>query len=199
MRKLWKHGPSPAMIVACLALLIALGGTGVAAVNQLGRNSVGPAQLQFGAVTNPKIRNNAVTSAKVRNRSLLRSDFAPGQLPAGPVGPQGPQGPQGPAGAQGPAGVIGAITVRTESVSVVDTAEDGLFNTARIQRNCQGTERAISAGTSWGDDGSDLALVTQELEPSLNAQNQVVGFVAVGGNDTGESSTFTVHVLCYTP
>ena len=32
-------------------------------------------------MTNPKIKNAAVTSAKVANRSLLRADFAPGQLP----------------------------------------------------------------------------------------------------------------------
>jgi hypothetical protein len=171
----------------------------VAAVSQLARNSVGPAQLQFGAVTNPKIRSNAVTSAKVRNRSLLRVDFAPGQLPAGPTGPQGPAGPGGPGGAAGPPGVIGAITVRTNSVSVVDGTVDGVWNSARVTRNCDGNERAISAGTSWGDDDADLRLVTQEIEPLLNAQNQVVGFVAVGGNDTGESSNFTVHVLCYTP
>ena len=54
-------------------------------------------------------------------------------------------------------------------------------------------------GTSWGDDDADLELYTKELEPQLNAQNQVIGFVAVGGNDTGESSTFTVYALCYTP
>jgi hypothetical protein len=200
MRKLLRRRPSPAMVVACIALLVALGGTSVAAVSQLGRNSVGPRQLQFGAVTNPKIRNNAVTSAKVRNRSLLRADFAAGQLPAGPTGPQGPAGPAGPAGAAGPPGVIGAITVRTNSGSVVDATEgDGIFNTARVTQNCSGNERAISAGTSWGDDGNDLALVTQELEPALNPQNQVIGFVAVGGNDTGESSNFTLHVFCYTP
>jgi hypothetical protein len=187
------------MVVACLALLVALGGTSVAAVNQLvPRNSVGTAQLQFGAVSGPKIRNNAITSAKVRNRSLLSIDFARGQLPAGPTGPQGPAGPAGAAGPQGPAGVIGAITVRTNAVSVVDGA-DAVPDSERVQRNCEGNERAISAGTSWGDDDSDLRLYTQELEPVLNAQNQVVGFTAVGGNDTGESSTFTVHVLCYTP
>ncbi len=83
MRKLWNRRPSPAMVVACVALLVALGGTSVAAVSQLARNSVGPAQLQFGAVTNPKIRSNAVTSAKVRNRSLLRADFASGAAPGG--------------------------------------------------------------------------------------------------------------------
>ena len=198
MRKLLRR-PSPAMIVACLALLVALGGTSVAAVSQVARNSVGTPQLRNNAVTNPKIRNNAINSAKVANRSLLRSDFAPGQLPAGPVGPQGPAGPAGPAGAAGPAGVVGPITVRTNVVTVVDGAFDGNFNTGRVRQDCQGNERAISAGTSWGDDGADLELVTQELEPKLNAQNQVIGFEAVGGNDTGESSNFTVHVLCYTP
>jgi hypothetical protein len=85
-------------------------------------------------------------------------------------------------------------------VSVPDTtANDGSYQSRRIGRDCQGNERAISAGTSWGDDGNNLRLVTQELEPVLNPQNQVVGFVAVGANDTGQSSTYTVHVLCYTP
>ena len=189
------------MIVACLALLVALGGTSVAAVNQLGRNTVDTPQLVNGAVTNPKLRNNAVNSSKVANRSLLRSDFAPGPLPAGPVGPQGPAGPTGAAGAAGaagPAGVIGAITLRSNSVTVVDTGATPL-QSGRVQRLCEGNERAISGGTSWGDDGADLDLVTQELEPKLNAQNQVIGFEAVGGNNTGESSTFTVYALCYTP
>jgi hypothetical protein len=201
MKKLLSRRPSPAMVVACLALIVALGGTSVAAVSQLvPRNSVGPRQLQFGAVTGPKIRNNAVTSAKVANRSLLRADFAPGQLPAGPTGPAGPAGPTGAAGPAGAAGVIGAITVRTASASVDGgVAEDGAYNTARVTRLCEGTERAISAGTSWSDDAAGRELVTGELEPQLNAQNQVVGFLAVGGNDSGNTSTFTVHVLCYTP
>jgi hypothetical protein len=95
----WIHRPSPAMIVACAALLVALGGTSVAAVTQLvPRNSVGTAQLRNNAVATAKIRNNAVTTAKVRNRSLRAVDFAVGQIPAGPAGPTGPAGPAGPAG-----------------------------------------------------------------------------------------------------
>ena len=202
MRKLLRR-PSPAMVVACLALLVALGGTSVAAVNQLGRNTVGAPQLKNGAVTNPKIRNNAVNSSKVANRSLLRVDFAPGQLPAGPVGPQGPAGPAGAAGAAGaagPAGVIGAITVRTSS-ALVDggIAENGAYSSVRVTRLCDSNERAISAGTSWSDDAAGRELMTGELEPRLNAQNQVIGFLGVGLNDSGNDSTFTVHVLCYTP
>ena len=188
------------MVVACVALLVALSGTGMAAATQLARNSVGTPQLKDGAVANAKIKNNAVNSAKVAARSLLRSDVAPGQLPAGPVGPQGPAGPQGAAGPAGPAGVIGAITVRTAS-KLVDggTAENGAYNSERVTASCQGNERAISAGTSWSDDALGRELMTGELEPQLNAQNQVVGFLGVGLNDSGNGSTFTVHVLCYTP
>jgi hypothetical protein len=187
------------MIVACLALLVALGGTGMAAATQLAKNSVGTAQLKDGAVTNPKIKNSAINSAKVANKSLLRSDFAPGQLPAGPTGPQGPAGPAGAAGPAGPAGVIGAITVRTASVVVDGGTENGAYNSARVTRLCEGNERAISAGTSWSTDAAGRELMTGEFEPQLNAQNQVIGFLAVGLNDSGTDSTFTVHSFCYTP
>ena len=190
------------MVVACLALLVALGGTSMAAT-QLARNSVGTPQLKDRAVSNSKIRNNAVNSAKVAARSLLRSDFAPGQLPAGPVGPQGPAGPAGAAGAAGPAGpagVIGAITDRTASVvvdgGIISNAE---YNSARVTSLCSGNERAISGGTDWSTDASGRELMTGELEPLKNPQGQVIGFLAVGLNDSGTASTFTVHALCYTP
>ena len=81
--------PSPAMAVACVALAVALGGTGYAAI-KLPRNSVGSTQLKA----------NAVTSAKVKDRSLAAKDFG-GSLPRGPRGVEGPRGATGPAGADG--------------------------------------------------------------------------------------------------
>ena len=89
-----------------------MGGTGYALT--LPKNSVGSKQ----------IRKNAVTGAKVKARTLRASDFARGQLPAGPSGAPGapgatgPTGPAGPAGAkgapgvQGVPGVVGAVTVQ---------------------------------------------------------------------------------------
>jgi hypothetical protein len=47
--------PSPALIVACLALIVALGGTSYA-VSQLPDNSVGTRQLKDGAVSAAKLR-----------------------------------------------------------------------------------------------------------------------------------------------
>jgi hypothetical protein len=191
------------MVVACLALLVALGGTGMAAATQLAKNSVGTAQLKDAAVTNSKITNNAVNSAKVASKSLLRSDFAPGQLPAGPTGPQGPAGPAGPAGAAGaagPAGVIGAITVRSQSIAISGgVGENASYNTGEIQSLCASNERAISGGTGWSDSNPGLELWTQRLTPVLNGSNQVIGFLGSGGNDSGQSSTFIVYSLCYTP
>jgi hypothetical protein len=103
--------PSPAMVVACTALLFAMTGAGYAA-GVVGPNSVGPKQL----------KKNSVTSAKVKNRSLLAVDFKAGQLPQGPKGDPGTPGAPGAPGQPGPAGpgaqwatVSGAGTILRQS------------------------------------------------------------------------------------
>lgn len=70
------HRPSPALVVACLALLLVLGGTGIAAVASVPNNSVGTAQLRNNAVTAPKIASNAVTSAKIPSNAVTASKIA---------------------------------------------------------------------------------------------------------------------------
>jgi hypothetical protein len=104
------------MVVAFIALLVALGGTGYAA-QQLKSNSVGSKQLKNNAVTTKKIKNGAVNSNKVRNGSLDTNDFKSGQLPAGPQGPRGAEGPrgvEGARGAQGPQGPAGTALAYAE-------------------------------------------------------------------------------------
>lgn len=118
MRRLRRFRPSPAMIVASLALLVGLAGTSVAAVNALPRSSVGTLQL----------KNNAVISAKVKNHSLLRSDFANGQLPRGPQGPQGAQGPSGPPGAAGVAAPGYIAQVLTQTGNTATTTNSTSYN-----------------------------------------------------------------------
>lgn len=69
--------PSPAMVVAVIALIAALTGTAFAA---LGKNTVGSRQLKRKAVTTGKIANNAVNGQKVANRSLTGADINLGAL-----------------------------------------------------------------------------------------------------------------------
>ena len=59
-----RRRPSPAMVVACLALAVSLSGVGYAAT-VLPKNSVGT----------PQLKKNAVIAAKVLNGSLLAADF----------------------------------------------------------------------------------------------------------------------------
>jgi hypothetical protein len=72
-----------ANVTATLALFVALGGTGYAAL-QLPRNSVGSKQIRRAAVHSSEIRNHAV---KVRDISLGARESLRGQ--PGPPGPAG--------------------------------------------------------------------------------------------------------------
>jgi hypothetical protein len=72
--------PSPALVIALIALFFALAGTGYA-VSRLPKNSV--------------------TSVQVKDHSLLSRDFKAGQIPRGPQGLQGVPGPTGPQGDKG--------------------------------------------------------------------------------------------------
>ncbi len=116
------------MVVASISLLVALGGTSVAAVNQLAANSVGTSQLKSNAVTTPKIKNsavnaskiasnavvaakiasnavvaakiagNAVTNAKIANGTIQPADLSAAAKTSGPPGAAGATGPTGPVG-----------------------------------------------------------------------------------------------------
>lgn len=69
--------PSPAMVVACIALLLVLGGVSGAAVTQAPpKNSVGTAQLKNNAVTSAKIKNNAVVAAKIASNAVGAAKIA---------------------------------------------------------------------------------------------------------------------------
>jgi hypothetical protein len=77
VRRITRHAPSPAMVVASAALLIALTGTSIAAVEaSVPKNSVGSAQLKNNAVTAAKIASNAVTSAKIASNAVTGAKIA---------------------------------------------------------------------------------------------------------------------------
>jgi hypothetical protein len=158
MSRLLGHRPSPAMIVALIALFIAMGGTGYAAI-KLPANSVGSKQ----------IKANAVVSSKIKNGTISRSDLAPGALLKGPQGipgPQGPQGLQGVAGPQGPQGPEGPPAVTT-----IDVVNSGGAVPSPVETMCPAGEIATGGG---GVTGASAALT--ESRPILDADQFPVGW-----------------------
>ena len=176
--------PSPALVVACIALGVSLAGTSVAAVSQLAPNSVGTAQLRNGAVTNAKIRNRAVTSAKVANRSLLRADFAPGQLPAGPTGPQGPAGPAGAAGPAGPPGLSNVERIEKSSPAVSTTTRTEFLACPTGKRLVGGGARLVG--------GSPRVAILSSFPDNDNTWRATAGETTANAGNY----TLTVFAIC---
>jgi len=88
--------PSPALVVAFIALFVAGAGTATAARlisgKQIRNNSVTGTDIRNNSVTGTDIRNNSLGNRDVKNGSLLLRDFKSGQVPAGPQGRAGRNG-----------------------------------------------------------------------------------------------------------
>ena len=92
---------SYANVVASLALFVALGGTGYAAITITGKN------VKDASLTGRDVKNSSLTGTDVKNGSLLTQDFKAGQLPAGPAGAPGAPGATGQKGDKGDPGEPG--------------------------------------------------------------------------------------------
>jgi hypothetical protein len=90
--------------VSVIALFIALGGAGYAAMRPP-KNSVGSAQIKKAAITGVKIKDGSIGSADLS--PAVRAQLDKAGTP-GAVGSQGPPGPQGTAGSMGTNGAPGS-------------------------------------------------------------------------------------------
>jgi hypothetical protein len=202
------------MVVASVALLVALGGTSVAAVSQLAANSVGTSQLKSNAVTTPKIKNsavnasklasnavvtaklagNAVTNAKIANGTIQPADLSAAAKTSGPAGPAGPPGPAGPAGA---AAAKGWASVDSNGTLVRNRSA------ASAQRNGTGQYQVIfsqdvtgcSYQVSRGGPGTGLSLgeITAGQLPNVAAGVRI--FTANSAGALADTAFF-VAVIC---
>jgi hypothetical protein len=175
MRRISLRRPSPAMVVACVALVVALGGTSYATVLQVPKSSVGTAQLKTGAVTTKKIASNAITAAKVRNGSLLKADFRAGQLPAGPTGPQGPAGAPG----------LSAV----ERVEVTSPSTSTTSKSAQIA--CPSGKRLMGGGARVNGGIPEVSLTA-----SFPDNDNIYRATAVENDTFNPAWTLTVYAIC---
>jgi hypothetical protein len=176
--------PSPAMVVACLALFVALTGTSVAVVNVLPKNSVGTAQL----------KKDAVVSSKIKDASLKAVDFAAGQLPKGATGPTGATGAAGPKGEVGPKGDSGANAALSGIVRTVVGSAIGPNTLSNVVAPCLADEIAI-AGGGWTTGAPSVEPVLRTSAPS--GGNPPVSWTAVMSTyGSSGTATLTAFVVC---
>jgi hypothetical protein len=134
-----------ANVTSMAAVMIALGGTSYAAV-ALPKNSVSSKQIKAKAVKNSDLGANSVTTDKVKDGSLLKTDFAANQLPAGP---KGNTGSTGLTGAPGPAGVIGSVVVHRTDVALPAGAGVGVAGASTSGfATCAAGEKLIGGSAS---------------------------------------------------
>jgi hypothetical protein len=167
MSLLRKHRPSPAMIVALVALFVAMGGTGYAVTN-LPKRSVGPAQLRKNAVRAEHIKAGSISAAKLAKSTLnsLRSPVAAPSLASGAAA----------------AGAASGSTSADGRVAYADKA--GFADRAALADRATTADRAATAGTAAA---ADSAAVADSAKLAENASR-------LGGKPVAEFVTSdTVH------
>lgn len=115
--------PSPAMAIACVALLIALGGTAAAS---------------SGLINGAQIKNHSIGASKLTATavSYLR----------GHVGPRGAVGPAGPAGAAGAAGGFDPSKVVYVNGPATDLPANAAAGAQTLTATCPAGMKAIGGG-----------------------------------------------------
>lgn len=194
--------PSPAMVVACVALSVALGGTSYAAIRVSGKN------VRDGSLTGRDIKNNSVASADVKNGGLLSKDFKAGQLPAGPTGPAGPQGPGGGTGPPGASGATKVVVRKGANVTVPNEGPDAGSVVRDAFVSCLAGERATGGGiqSAQGDINpagaySTYALVSRTSQESGTPTGWFARAVNRSGTTAGggSPSVLNAYVICSSP
>jgi hypothetical protein len=167
------------MIVACVALVVALGGVSYAA-GVLPSNSVGAKQIKKRAVTLTKISPAA--------RSALTGQK--GEAGAtGPAGPTGQQGATGPAGAPGPKGDPGLSNLHV--VKATDTL--AIDETKFIKADCPPGERATGGGI---DAGHENVRTRTNGPETFGFDTTPVGWVGGFTNRSAQQQTVFVIAIC---
>ena len=160
MRKLFARRPSPAMVVAFVALLAAVGGTAAALP---GKNTVDSGDIRKGAVKRSDIARNAVNGRKVANGSITGKDVKESTL-----------GKVGRAETANTAGTVGGVTFRPFRYANDGTGAEELildFGGLTMTASCNLDVLSLTAGSKVPD--AELGGYTVEAdEPGpTGAQN----------------------------
>jgi hypothetical protein len=191
--------PSPALVVAFVALGVGLGGTSYA-VTRLPDSSVGTEQLKTKAVTRSRIRDSAIVSAKVAKDALTGADIAERSLGTVPSATRA-------ADAQHAA--------QADHATAADHASSAAVLDLVIYRAAPGSVEAAAPATDTTPGSTTEATATARCDPGQHAtgggvQVEEGSGLVIGDNFPSSSTswtgrvenadpaahTFTVFVIC---
>jgi hypothetical protein len=188
MRAWFKSLPSPALVIAFIALVAAIGtgssvaltGKNTVSADDIRRNAVGASEIKRNAVRSSEIRSNAVGSSEVRSDSLTGADIDESTLNVGGGG--------GGGGGGGPAlvsfnGRLQANETQTETIGnfTISSATNGAGTCGPIQLQAGNldSQRSIGLNTAFANLGANT---------TVNIANANVSQAFTGVSDDGTSA-----------
>jgi hypothetical protein len=203
MTTIRRFQPTPAFVLALIALVVAMSGTAVA-VTAIAPSSVKSKHIANGHVKVRDLAADAVRGPKVQDASLSGADLADESL----------------AGADVQNGSLTGDDVADDSLTGADVNESTLqgvmasrvrmvvsqgapvqFGAERVA-SCAASEKAIGGGAAWIQPGTNSptqleAPVTASMpEPAIPAADGATGWRAAGRNLSGVDRAFRVYAVC---
>jgi hypothetical protein len=170
-----KATPSPSMVVAVIALVVALSGSAYAAVTINGKN----------------IKKGTVTSKQIKNGTIVKSDLS---KKLSVVGPQGPQGVPGAAAA------TNVVTRRVLEAAGAGGFSDRDVQCAAGERLVGGGASWVNVGGSNEIDAIIASSGPADASGDPADDGAVpTGWTAAGQNTAGSSRDFLVYAVCAKP
>jgi hypothetical protein len=185
VKRILRSRPSPAMVVAFIALLLALG-SGAYAQLSIPRNSVGTAQLKRNAVRNSDIFRGAVSTSKLRNRAVTNRKLAANAVTGNNVQDGSLTG------VDVVVSTLGTVP-RAETANTATTANgvaaNGV-NTAAIQNGAVTSEKIAETAVGTDKIGPEAVTGPKIATDAVGASELKGIYAAVSGGTPAAANTF---------
>ena len=185
--RLTRRLPSPAMVVALIALFVALSGSAYAAkkigAKQIRTGAVGSRAVKNHSLAGTDIRNNSVGPAVVAEQALDTSKFNVAKLKTVPRAGFANRVPKNAIGAS----ELGAVTRR---FSAVKSVANGTATSVGV--SCAKGEIVLGGGGRWSDDVPGVAVSSSYAKTD---GSWTVG----GGNSSGAARRLQAFAVCLAP
>lgn len=180
--------PSPALVIAFIALVAALGtgsavalsGKNTVAADDIKKNAVGASEIKANAVRSSEVRSNAIGSSEVRNDSLTGADINESTLNVGGGG----------GGSTGPSivsftGRLSANETQTKTIGnfTINSATNGAGTCGAIQLQAGNldSQRSIGLNAAFANLGANTTA-------NITAANVSQAFTGVSDDGTSAVS-----------